>query len=149
MIRRAVRATALAVVATVALVVAPIASATPADLTSVTESNRLVSASWTLPADASAWTLEISVDTTFGPDSVREYAPLGATETSFTSSQPLAGGTYHVRVVSTATPDACVIADPSCVYEFSNVRTVTIAEPGRDAPSADTASAGCWPQAGR
>ena len=85
-----------------------------------------MSASWTLPAGASAWTLEISSDTTFDPDSVREYAPLGATETSFTSSQPLAGGTYYVRVVSTATPDACVIGDPSCVYEYSNIGTVTI-----------------------
>ncbi len=126
MIRGAVRAGVLGIAATAALVVAPVASATPVDLTSVTQSNRLVSASWTLPADASAWTLEISSDTTFDPDSVREYAPLGATETSFTSSQPLAGGTYYVRVISTATPDACVVGDPSCVYEFSNIATVTI-----------------------
>jgi hypothetical protein len=127
MIRGAVRAIALAIVASAALVAAPSAGAAPVDLTSVTESNRLVSASWTLPAGASAWTLEISVDTAFDFDSVREYAQLGATETSFTSSQPLAGGTYYVRVVSTATPDACVIGDPSCVYEFSNIRIVTIA----------------------
>lgn len=126
MIRSAVRAGVLAIAATTALVVVPTANAAPADLTSATQVDRLISASWSLPAGASAWTLEISIDTTFDSDSVREYAPLGATETSFTSSQPLAGGAYYVRVISTATPDACVVGGPSCVYEFSNIGTVTI-----------------------
>ena len=126
MFRAAARIAALAVVAMGALGAAPNAIAAPVDLTSVTEADRLVTATWMLPAGASAWSLQISADPTFGAGSIREVAPLGATENTFTSEQPLAGGTYHMRVISTTTVDECVIGGPACVFEYSNVRTVTI-----------------------
>jgi hypothetical protein len=121
-----VRAAVIGIVAVGALLVAPTASAAPAVLTAVTQDNRVLSASWTLPAGATAWVLEASTDQDFGSYSPGLFADLGATDTTFTAIQSLPGGTYYVRITTTTTPDECVVADPSCTFENSNVLSVTV-----------------------
>ena len=123
---RAVRAAVIGIVAVGALLVAPTASAAPAVLTAVTQDIRVLSASWTLPDGATAWVLEASTDQDFGSYSPGLFADLGATDTTFIALQSLPGGTYHVRITTTTTPDECVVADPSCVFEVSNVLSVTV-----------------------
>ena len=126
MTSRAVRAAVTGIVAASALLVAPTASAAPAVLTAVTQDNRVLSASWTLPAGATAWVLEASTGQDFDSYSPGLFANLGATDTTFTAIQSLPGGTYYVRITTTTTPDECVVADPSCVFEVSSVLSVTV-----------------------
>ena len=126
MIRSALRAATIAIAATAALVVAPTASAAPADLTAVAQADRLVSATWTLPAGATAWVLEVSIDATSAP-TASGCTPISVQRTP-ASPPPSRCPAAPTTCASSApmTPDACVIGDPSCAYDVSNVRTVTI-----------------------
>ena len=139
MLARTIRA--LVIAATAALVVAPTASALPANLTSANQANRLLSASWMLPAGASAWEFQASVDTTFEFESLRLFEELVETDVSFTATQPLPGGTYYVRIVTTPTLNECNTGSPSCTLRVLQLHPGHDPQPGRDAADGD---AGRW-----
>jgi hypothetical protein len=100
---------------------APTASGA-ANLTSVTSANHRVTANWTLPATDSAVMIEVSLFPTF-PDELGTGTGelVGPDATTGTTSDPLPGGHYYVRVVTFP----CA-ANPPCDPVYSNLGEVTI-----------------------
>ncbi len=109
-----------------------------ANLLSVTQTGGVVSAAWSLPAAASALTLEFSTSPDRGPFGFINESPYSATlgfdETSYTTPGPLPPGLYFVEVVTTPTLDTCLTVINGCAREFSNILSVRV-------PSASSSSA--------
>jgi hypothetical protein len=123
---------ALTVVATLAL--APSAGATPATLDTLTQTNGVLSASWTLANDGSqSWDLEVATSPARYVDGFFiDYLVSGSVapgDTSFTAPAGLPPGTYYVYIITTPTLTLCEADDPACVLEFSNVLSVNIPAP--------------------
>jgi hypothetical protein len=124
-------AAALAVVAMLAL--APSAGAS-AMLNTLTQTNGVLSATWTLDPGSESWEFQVStsdlrdVDGYF-VDEIR-FADLARDQTSFTAPEPLPPGQYFVQIFNTPTFDIC--ADPAgvgCTFDYSNIRSVFIPPP--------------------
>ena len=129
MIRRAVRAGALAVVAIAALVAVPGASAgQQAILSPLSAPSAVLTANWSLPAGVSAWELQLSDTPEF---TFNVPASLLPTDTTFTAPGPLPPGTYYVRIVTTTTLTECEtdVTSTTCFLDYSNIESITIAAP--------------------
>ena len=113
------------VAAVTLLALAPAADARPGNL-QVTQANRLVSASWTLPTGDSALSFQLSFQKDFPDDFGTFETQLSTRQTSTTLEELLPGGLYFVRIMSTPTPDLCAIGDPGCVTEFSDLGSVVV-----------------------
>jgi hypothetical protein len=124
-------AAALAMVAMLALAPSAGASAT---LNTLTQTNGVLSATWTLDPGSESWEFQVStsdlrdVDGYF-VDEIR-FADLARDQTSFTAPEPLPPGQYFVQIFNTPTFDIC--ADPAgvgCTFDYSNILSVTIFPP--------------------
>ena len=115
----------------------------PAVLTSVTQANGIVRAAWTLPTGTETWDFEVAtspvtdslgyfLDIVAFPD---PFLQRGAT--SGTAVPALPPGTYYVHVISTPTWDVCEanVDDPVCVFQFSNILSVTVPAPPPPPPA--------------
>jgi Ca2+-binding RTX toxin-like protein len=109
----------------------------PPLLTAVRQASGAVSASWTLPTGTESWDFEVA--TSPATDSLGYFVDLAAFpdpflqrgDTSGTATPSLPPGTYYVHVIGTPTWDICEanIDDLACVFQFSNVLTVTVPAP--------------------
>jgi hypothetical protein len=129
-------AAAVAVVVVMALGMVPSASAAPATLNPLSQTNGVISASWTFAQDGSqAWDLEVATSPTRDPFGYFvDYLVSGSvtpSATSFTAPSALPPGTYWIYVITTTTLATCElnVDDPLCILDFSNVESVTIPAP--------------------
>jgi hypothetical protein len=135
-LKRKCAAAVAVVVVVMALGTVASASAAPATLNPLSQTNGVISASWTFAQDGSqAWDLEVATSPArdqFGY--FVDYLVSGsvtAGATSFTGPSALPPGTYWVYVITTTTLATCElnVDDPLCILDFSNVQSVTIPAP--------------------
>jgi hypothetical protein len=132
-----------------ALALAPSALAAPPTLVTVTQSGGKTSATWTLPAGAQVWTIEVAKATAvdsdgyFLADNVVDQEVFVDSSTSWTSDQRLDPGTYYVHVSGYDRNCATCPIPP----EWSSVRTLTVpgavssgTSSGSTSPSGDTST---------
>ena len=126
---------AATVVAVVMAVFAPSAGADPATFQTLTQTNGVLSGTWTPgPTGSDAWAVEISIS----PDrdgvgffDFVDIVEVAQNATSFTATGPLVPRTYYAHVVTTPTYATCLadVNDPLCILEFSNILSVAIPSP--------------------